>query len=126
MPEFRFHAPGLIDPGASVETAADAFHDAPAAADRNAPYKRFARWLATGLQERGYRVDGPEPDEDGWILAIPSNGASAQLFICGGFGDQDEIMLDLLLLGPADPAIADACEAVLRSSPEIHDLSVED
>lgn len=126
MPEFRFHAPGLIDFGASVDAATDTFHGAPAAADSNAPYKRFARWLAAGLKERGYRVDGPEPDEEGWVLAIPSNGASAQLVIYASLGEPDEIVLDCLLLGSADPAIADACEAILRDSAEIRGLLVED
>ncbi|AUX68696.1 hypothetical protein CHX26_03495 [Porphyrobacter sp. HT-58-2] len=126
MPEFRFLAPSLIDRGATVEAATDAFHDAPGAGDRNAPYKRFASWLATRLQQSGYRVDGPEPDENGWILAIPSNGASAQLVIYTGLGGPDEIVLDLLLLGPADPAIADACATILRASPEIRELTIED
>lgn len=124
MPEFRFHTSALIDAGAAVESPFDRFHGAPAAADANAPYKRFAHWLAGKLTARGYRVQGPEPDEEGWILAIPSTGASAQLVICCALGGPGEIVLDCLLLGPADPAIAAACEAILRSAPEIGQLCV--
>ena len=126
MPEFRFHAPGLYDPGAVPDAAGDHFHGAADAADANAPRKRFARWLKAQLAQRGYRADGPEPDEEGWIIGVPSNGASAQIVVYADLGDDPaQFVVDLLLLGPADPAIADACEAILRNSPEIRGLSVE-
>lgn len=126
MPEFRFHAPGLLAPGAAVESGSDRFHGAPGAAPANAPRKRFARWLMAGLAQHGYRPDGPEPDEDGWIVDVPSNGASAQIVIYSDLGeDPAQFVVDVLLLGPADPAIADACEAILRTSPEIRGLRIE-
>lgn len=124
MPEFRFHAPALIEAGAAAESPFDRFHGAPAVADANAHYKRFAHWLAGKLSARGHRVQGPEPDEEGWILAIPSNGAAAQLVICCALGGPGEIVRDCLLPGPADPASAAACEAILRSAPEIGQLCV--
>jgi hypothetical protein len=124
MPEFRFHAPALLDRGAGVDAPADRFHGAPAAADINAPFKRFARWLAARLGEHGFRVEGPEPDEEGWILAIASNGASVQIVIYSGLGEPDQFVVDVIVLGPADPAIAQACETILRSAPEVRGLIV--
>lgn len=124
MPEFRFFAPSLLDRGAAVDSPADRFHDAPAVAELNAPFKRFARWLAARLGEHGYRVDGPEPDEEGWILAVGSNGASVQIVIYSGLGEADQFVVDVIVLGPADPAIAEACETILRSAPEVRGLIV--
>lgn len=125
MPEFRSHAPTLLDRGAAVEAPADRFHGAADAAESNAPFKRFARWLMARLAQRGYRPDGPEPDEEGWIIAVPSNGASVPIVIYADLGDDaEQFVVDVLTLGPADAAIAGACEAILRGAPEVRGLVV--
>ncbi len=75
-------------------------------------------------QDRGYCVDRPEPDEEGWVLAIGSNGASVRIVSYSGPGEPDQFVVDVMMLGPADPAIAEAREAILRSAPEVRGLTM--
>lgn len=124
MHEFTFWAPSLFDPGAEVHSPGDRFHGASDVAPDQARRRGFVLWLMRKLASHGYRVDGPEPDEEGWIIAVPSNGASVQFVIYGHCDDETHFVIDLVLLGPADAAIAAATEAILRAAPEISGLAV--
>lgn len=124
MLTFSFRSPSLFEPAAEVQSPRDRFHDAPGVAEDEARRRRFAVWLKSRLSAHGYTVEGPEADEEGWIIAIPSGHASAQFVIYGDETDEEEFVMDLILLGDADPEIGRVTDTILRRAPEISGLTV--
>lgn len=123
MREFSFRAPTLYDGDATVPPHRLEQYGAHGSGSDTVRQERFAHWFKVALIRQGFRVEGPESDEEGWIVSVPSNGASVEFVICGHRDDDALFVIDVVTLGPADPAIGTAAESLLKLAPEIRDFS---
>jgi hypothetical protein len=65
-----------------------ALHDAPGAAEHLAKIKRFALWLKSEMVNKGLAPHGPDIDEGGWTIDVPSNGGGfVYCIVSGSRGD---------------------------------------
>lgn len=125
MKEFQFRAPTLFDASAKVPVD-DELHDAPGAAEHLAKIKKFALWLKSEMVNKGLVARGPDIDEGGWMIDVPSNGGSFVLCIVSG-SRGDESLFELLVteIGGATADVGDIIEHILRNASEITELRVD-
>lgn len=101
-------------------------HDAPGVAEHLAKIEKFARWLKSEMVKNGLAATGPDPDEGGWYLDVPSKGGGFVLCIVSGSRD-DESLFELLVteIGGASEEVGHAIEHILRHAKEITELRVD-
>ena len=105
-----------------------ALHDAPSAAENCAKSKRLALWLTSEMVNKGLAANGPDLDEGGWYIDIPSNSAGFVLcIVSGSSGDASLFELLVTKIGSAteEDDVCDAIEHILRNASQITELSVD-
>lgn len=126
MKEFHFRAPTLFD--ASAEPSAEdelILHDALSAAEPLAKIKKFALWLKSEMVNKGLAAHGPDLDEGGWYIDVPSNGGFVLCIVSGSRGDDSLFEVLVTEIGGASEDVGHAIEHILRNASEITELKVE-
>jgi hypothetical protein len=103
-----------------------ALHDAPGAAEHLAKIKRFALWLKSEMVNKGLAAHGPDIDEGGWTIDVPSNGGGfVYCIVSGSRGDVSLFELLITEIGGATEDVGHAIEHILRNASQITELTVD-